>query len=146
MLTRIAGSHHQFVHPARPGQRVTVVHPKKRPPDWDAPQYHETGRLADPMTFLVAIHKDPDSAYGVSVPDLPGCASAGDTADEALRMAKEAIELHLEGMLDDGLDLPEPTDDIQALRSNPDFADAAFWGAVRVELDWKRPSTSTVVA
>lgn len=98
------------------------------------------------MTFLVAIHKNPDSAYGVSVPDLPGCASAGDTADEALRMAKEAIELHLEGMLDDGLDLPEPTDDIQALRSNPDFADAAFWGAVRVELDWKRPSTSTVVA
>jgi predicted RNase H-like HicB family nuclease len=52
------------------------------------------------MTFFVANHKDPKSSYGVPVPDLPGCISAGDTIDEALNRIKEAIELHLEGMLD----------------------------------------------
>jgi predicted RNase H-like HicB family nuclease len=93
------------------------------------------------MTFLVAIHKEPQSSYGVSVPDLPGCISAGDTLDEALLMAKEAITLHLEGMLEDGLELPEPTQDIEAFRSDPDYADAV-WGAVQIHLDWRRASTS----
>jgi predicted RNase H-like HicB family nuclease len=54
------------------------------------------------MTFLVAIHKDPDSSFGVSIPDLPGCLTAGDTLGEALVMAKEALELHLEGILEGG--------------------------------------------
>ena len=93
------------------------------------------------MTFLVAIHKDPGSSYGVSVPDLPGCISAGDTITEALVMAKEAIELHLETMLDDGLEIPDPTDDLERLRADPDFADAV-WGAVKVDLDWRRKDTA----
>jgi predicted RNase H-like HicB family nuclease len=93
------------------------------------------------MTFLVAIHKDSQSSYGVSVPDLPGCVTAGDTFDEALTMAREAITLHFEGMLEDGLELPEPTENIDALRNDPDYADA-FWGAVQVHLDWRRTATS----
>jgi len=93
------------------------------------------------MTFLVAIHKDADSSYGVSVPDLPGCITAGDTIDEALTMAKQAIELHLEGMLDDNLEVPNPTDDIERLRNDDDFADA-IWGAVKVDIDWRRSSSS----
>ena len=48
------------------------------------------------MNFPVVIHKAKDSDYGVTVPDLPGCFSAGRTVDEAFEMAKEAIELHLE--------------------------------------------------
>ena len=74
------------------------------------------------MIFLVAIHKDPNSSFGVSVPDLPGCISAGDTIPETLIMAKEAIELHLEGMLDDGLELPDPSEDIAAFRDDLDYA------------------------
>ncbi len=93
------------------------------------------------MTFLIAIHKDPGTSYGVSVPDLPGCITAGDTIPEAFDMAKEAIELHLTGMLDDGLQLPDPTNDLEQLRSNPDYADA-LWGVVQIELDWKRPATT----
>ena len=89
------------------------------------------------MTFLVAIHKDPRSSYGVSVPDLPGCITAGDTIAEALTMAKEAIELHLEGMLDDSLEIPEPSENLEQWRHDPDYADA-LWGAVKVDLDWKR--------
>jgi predicted RNase H-like HicB family nuclease len=93
------------------------------------------------MTFLVAIHKDAASSYGVSVPDLPGCVTAGETIEEALTMAKEAIELHLEGMLDDNLDLPDPTEDIERFRNDADYA-AAIWGAVRVHIGWRRSSSS----
>ena len=62
------------------------------------------------MTVYTAlIHKDPESDYGVSFPDLPGCVSAGNTLDEALAMAKEALALHLEGLLQDRRDIPTPT-------------------------------------
>mgnify|MGYP002756391490 CR=1 FL=1 len=49
----------------------------------------------------VAIHKDPASVYGVSVPDLPGCFSAGETVEEAMENVREAIGFHIEGLLED---------------------------------------------
>lgn len=55
------------------------------------------------------IHKESDSDYGVSFPDFLGCVSAGLTHTEALVLAKEALALHIEGMLEDGDPLPEPT-------------------------------------
>ena len=59
------------------------------------------------MRYVVAIEKgDKKHAYGVVVPDLPGCFSAGDTLDEALVNAKEAILLHLDGLLDDKQTIP----------------------------------------
>jgi predicted RNase H-like HicB family nuclease len=62
------------------------------------------------MTAYVAlIHKDLDSDYGVSFPDLPGCISAGSTLDEAMAMAKEALALHIEGLIDADEDVPAPT-------------------------------------
>ena len=60
------------------------------------------------MNFPIVMHKDKDSDYGVTVPDLPGCFSAGSTVDEALAMTKEAIELHLEGLIEEGLPVPPP--------------------------------------
>ena len=47
------------------------------------------------------------TAYGGVVPDLPGCFAAGDTLDEALQNAREAILLHLEGLVDEGEVVPE---------------------------------------
>jgi predicted RNase H-like HicB family nuclease len=93
------------------------------------------------MNFLVAIHKDPNSDYGVTVPDLPGCFSAGSTFAEALTMAKEAIELHIDGMLDDGQEIPTPTVDVDDLRKKPDYADAV-WALVAVEIDWRSPAAA----
>src|ERR1700692_1285361 len=53
------------------------------------------------MRYPIAIESgDAGHAYGVVVPDLPGCFSAGDTLDEALTNAQEAILLHIEGLLD----------------------------------------------
>lgn len=61
------------------------------------------------MRYPLVIHKDPESDYGVTVPDLPGCFSAGTTLDEALENTREAIECHLEGLMLDGEPLPEPS-------------------------------------
>lgn len=58
------------------------------------------------MRYPVVIHKDQDSDFGVMVPDIPGCYSAGSSYDEALSNAIEAIECHLEGMLMDNETLP----------------------------------------
>lgn len=60
------------------------------------------------MKYPVFILKDKDSDYGVTVPDLPGCYSAGGTVDEALNNAQEAIACHCEGLLMDGELIPLP--------------------------------------
>ncbi|MHB8174156.1 MAG: type II toxin-antitoxin system HicB family antitoxin [Nitrospirota bacterium] len=59
------------------------------------------------MLFPIFIFKDKNSDFGVIVPGLPGCYSAGGTLDEAIANSKEAIELHLEGLVADGLEIPE---------------------------------------
>ena len=82
------------------------------------------------MIYPIVIHKDADSDYGVTVPDLPGCFSAGETIEEALEMAREAIELHMEGLIADGLPVPPPGR-IEQHRRNPDYADGT-WAVVEV--------------
>lgn len=84
------------------------------------------------MRLPIVIHKDSDSEYGVTVPDLPGCFSAGETLDEAFGAAKEAIECHLEGLLLDGDPIPQPLG-IEAHQSHLDYA-GGTWGIVEVDL------------
>jgi predicted RNase H-like HicB family nuclease len=74
------------------------------------------------MDYIAIIHKDPDSAYGVSFPDFPGCVSAGATLDEAKSMAAEALALALEEMHEDGEPPPQPSSLDKVMR-NPDFRD-----------------------
>ncbi|MDE0554356.1 MAG: type II toxin-antitoxin system HicB family antitoxin [Candidatus Poribacteria bacterium] len=52
--------------------------------------------------YPIVIHKDSDSDYCVTVPDLPGCITAEDTLEDAQNQAVEAIQCHVEGMLLDG--------------------------------------------
>lgn len=59
--------------------------------------------------YIALIHKDADSDYGVSFPDLPGVISAGGTLDEARAMATEALAFHLGGLAEDGEAVPEPS-------------------------------------
>ena len=72
--------------------------------------------------FIGLIHKDADSDYGVSFPDLPGCISAGRTLEEARVGAQEALALHIRGMQEDGETVPAPSslDDILANAENSD--------------------------
>jgi predicted RNase H-like HicB family nuclease len=84
------------------------------------------------MRYPVVIHKEPDSDYGVTVPDLPGCFSAGATVDEALVEVVEAIECHIEGLLIDEEPIPQPNS-IEYHKTNPDFAEGV-WAVVSVDL------------
>ncbi|MBV8594082.1 MAG: type II toxin-antitoxin system HicB family antitoxin [Caulobacteraceae bacterium] len=69
--------------------------------------------------YIALIHKDADSDFGVSFPDLPGCVTAGRTLDEARDMAAEALALHLEGLAEDGDAIPDPSS-LEAVMSDPE--------------------------
>jgi len=74
------------------------------------------------VRYIAFIHKDPDSIYGVSFPDVPGCISAGDTIDEAVRNAVEALSGHIRMLETDGDPVPEPRD-FDAVMADPDLAE-----------------------
>ncbi len=76
------------------------------------------------MEYIAYLHKDPDSDFGVSFPDFPGCVTAGRTWEEARRMAAEALALHIEGMVEDGQEIPEASS-LDAVAADP-----AMQGAV----------------
>jgi predicted RNase H-like HicB family nuclease len=84
------------------------------------------------MRYPVVIHKDKKSDYGVTVPDLPGCFSAGDTMEDALTNTVEAIECHLEGLLLDGDEIPQ-AQPVEAHLKNKNFA-GGTWALVSVDL------------
>ena len=83
------------------------------------------------MKYAVYLEKDPDSDFGVTVPDLPGCFSAGTTVEEALENAAEAILTHLEGLLLDGETVPAPTS-VNTLRTRSRARDLT-WALVDVD-------------
>lgn len=59
------------------------------------------------MKYTVIIEQG-ESSFGVYIPDLPGCMAAGETKDEALSIIKDAMEFHLEGMIERGDSIPKP--------------------------------------
>ena len=67
------------------------------------------------------------------VPDLPGCFSAGDTLDEAIAMAQDAIDLHCGTLIEDGQDIP-PARTIAEPQRGPDFA-GCVWAVVDVPVE-----------
>lgn len=73
--------------------------------------------------YIAVVHKDPDSDYGVSFPDFPGCITAGSTIDEAKDMAHEALSLHTKGMLEDGDKIPDPSS-LENIMGDSENADA----------------------
>ena len=84
------------------------------------------------MHYPVVIHKDKSSDYGVTVPDLPGCFSAGATMEEALSNVVEAIECHLEGMLFDGESIPEARS-VEVYQRKKAYR-GGTWALVKVDL------------
>ena len=70
-------------------------------------------------SYIGLIHKDADSHFGVSLPDFPGVVTAGTTLDDARAMAEEALALHVDGLVEDGEIIPEPSA-LEAVMSDPD--------------------------
>jgi predicted RNase H-like HicB family nuclease len=91
------------------------------------------------MEYIAYLHKDRGSDYGVSFPDFPGCITAGRTLEEASRMAGEALALHIEGMIEDGEAVPEPSnlDDVAK--------DAAKHGAIAFMVNVEAPDATVRV-
>jgi predicted RNase H-like HicB family nuclease len=108
ILHNVRGSHHQFKHPRKKGRSKEEI-----------------------MNYPVVIHKDKDSDYGVTVPDLPGCFSAGESMEDALENAAEAILCHAEGMMMDGQPIPPPTS-IENYRNDDAYKDG-IWALVTVD-------------
>lgn len=64
-------------------------------------------------TFKIHLHKEVEGGYMATVPILPGCITQGDTVDEAIAMAKEAIELYIEELKERGEHIPDDSNTLE---------------------------------
>lgn len=86
------------------------------------------------MKFILAIEPGTDTAeFGVVVPDLPGCFSAGKTLDEAVDSARDAIDFHCETLIEDGGSVPL-AQSLAEHQADPDFA-GWIWALVEVPVE-----------
>jgi len=94
------------------------------------------------MRYFALLRKEPESDFSVDFPDFPGCVTAGETLEEARKLASEVLEFHIDGMLEDRLPIPPPSG-LEAVMADPDNAEALPFvvevpdhrpGAVRVRL------------
>ncbi|EEZ1432649.1 type II toxin-antitoxin system HicB family antitoxin [Escherichia coli] len=83
------------------------------------------------MLYPVAIDKS-DSSFGVRVPDIPGCFSGGNNYQDAIESAHEAIEAHIELLVENGETVPKATC-IENWLADPDYSDAV-WALVDVDI------------
>jgi predicted RNase H-like HicB family nuclease len=73
--------------------------------------------------YIVIVHKDAESAYGMAFPDAPGCFSAADQLDDLFARASEALALWTEGMLEEGFPIPAPRN-LSELKEDPEWAES----------------------
>jgi predicted RNase H-like HicB family nuclease len=78
--------------------------------------------------YIALVHKDKGTSYGVSFPDLPGCIAAGDTFEEAIDNASQALAGHLAIMAADGDPVPHARS-LEELKQDAEFVDDSI-GAV----------------
>lgn len=64
------------------------------------------------MRYAVIVEEG-ENSFGVYVPDLPGCVAVGETKEEALKLIREAIDFHVEGLREDGQPVPEPSSSVE---------------------------------
>ena len=93
------------------------------------------------MRYTAFIHKDPDTVFGVSFPDVPGCIAIGDTVDEAMRNAVDALAFHLRGIGSDGDTIPAPRSPDEIL-ADPEFEEDRE-GAIVASIPFVRDLGST---
>jgi predicted RNase H-like HicB family nuclease len=64
------------------------------------------------MRYAIVVERAVNN-YSAYVPDLPGCVATGATVEETERLIREAIELHLTGLREDGLPIPQPSSQVE---------------------------------
>ncbi|HYW48471.1 MAG TPA: type II toxin-antitoxin system HicA family toxin [Bryobacteraceae bacterium] len=107
---RTHGDHRVYTHPTKPG---IVVVPGHASSDLAAGTLSSILKQAGfEMKYAVVIEKT-DTGYSAYVPDLPGCVSVGGTREEMDRNIREAIELYLDELREQGAPIPAPTTDTE---------------------------------
>src|SRR5437867_8084135 len=85
-------------------------------PAWHVEQHSQTGRSEEmkrhTIRYAIVIEKA-KSNYAAYVPDLPGCVATGQTREETEQQIRQAVELHLQGVREDGLPIPEPVSQVE---------------------------------
>ncbi|OQX33287.1 MAG: hypothetical protein B0D91_14755 [Oceanospirillales bacterium LUC14_002_19_P2] len=84
------------------------------------------------MRYPVVLHTDDHQHYGVTVPDIPGCFSAGDSIDEALEQVELAIAGHLEILAEDNAPIPE-AGKVSEHQKNPEY-EGGIWAFVDIDI------------
>ena len=74
--------------------------------------------------YIALIHKEPDTGFGVSFPDFPGAITVAATLEDLRSQAEEALALHIEGMQEDGDEIPGPSP-LDLIAMSDDYKDAA---------------------
>jgi len=88
---------------------------------WSPRSANKRGYKDNIMRYPIFIEPGSDrTAFGVAVPDLPGCFSAGDTLDEAMAGAEEAATAWIDTALDSGEPVPPPSS-LESLREHPEY-------------------------
>lgn len=70
------------------------------------------------MQYMVVIERG-ENSWGAHVPDLPGCVAVSETRDEVLRLVREAIGFHIEGLRQDGVPVPPPSSESEFVEVSP---------------------------
>lgn len=70
------------------------------------------------MKYMVVVERG-DTSWGAHVPDLPGCVAVGESREEVLRLIREAIDLHIETLREDGTAVPEPRSEVELIEVDP---------------------------
>ncbi|CAN7593326.1 type II toxin-antitoxin system HicB family antitoxin [Mesorhizobium sp. LjRoot246] len=83
--------------------------------------------------YIGLIHKDAESDFGVSFPDFPGVITAGKDLDDARVMAEEALAFHVEGLVEDGEAIPEPSSLAEVMASAANRDGVAILVGVKTE-------------
>lgn len=89
------------------------------------------------MNYIAIVHKEAETDFGVSFPDFPGCITAGQSIDDAKDLAQEALMLHIQGMFEDGDQLPIPSK-LEEIMTNADYTNAVAYLVVSVPDDKPR--------
>ncbi len=89
------------------------------------------------MAYVIATIHDENRVFGISFPDFPGCVSTAASLDEVLVRGAQALALHVEGMVDDGEQLPELRGLDQLRAAEPDWLSGATMVAMPVDLPAK---------
>jgi len=78
------------------------------------------------LTYKIRLQKEQEGGYTVSVPSLPGCITYGNDIDEAIAMAKEAIELYIESLVEHGEVIPTENNTLEySITVQPDIPELA---------------------